>query len=51
MGLGLAIGRSIAEAHNGRLWAEPNNCPGATFYCTLPVNEAKKSRAAKGAKS
>jgi C4-dicarboxylate-specific signal transduction histidine kinase len=51
MGLGLAIGRSIAEAHNGRLWAEANNSPGATFYCALPVNGGKKSRAPKGAKS
>jgi PAS domain S-box-containing protein len=51
VGLGLAISRSIAEAHNGRLWAEPNKCPGATFYCALPANGAKESRAPKGAKS
>ena len=51
MGLGLAISRSIAEAHGGQLWAEPNTCPGATFYCALPADGARKSRAPKGVKS
>jgi C4-dicarboxylate-specific signal transduction histidine kinase len=37
MGLGLAISRSIIEAHGGRLWAEPNQGPGATFLFGLPV--------------
>jgi C4-dicarboxylate-specific signal transduction histidine kinase len=36
MGLGLAISRSIIEAHGGRLWAEQNN-PGASFIFTLPL--------------
>ena len=31
MGLGLFVSRSILETHLGRLWAEPNDGPGATF--------------------
>ncbi len=37
MGMGLAISRSIIEAHGGRLWALPNNGPGVAFEFTLPV--------------
>jgi len=37
IGLGLAIARSIVEAHSGRIWADDQGGRGATFRVTLPV--------------
>ena len=36
MGIGLSVSRSIIESHNGRLWATPNDGPGATFSFSIP---------------
>jgi PAS domain S-box-containing protein len=38
MGMGLAICRSIIEAHNGRLWAEAGVHQGSLFRISLPCN-------------
>lgn len=38
MGIGLSVSRSIIEGHNGRLWAERNPGPGATFSFSIPAN-------------
>ena len=42
-GLGLAIARGVARAHNGKVWVESAghdevNFPGSTFYLQLPLN-------------
>jgi signal transduction histidine kinase len=37
MGMGLAICRSIVEAHEGRLWATANRPRGAVFQFTIPA--------------
>ena len=36
MGIGLSVSRSIIESHHGRLWAQANDGPGATFSFSIP---------------
>jgi PAS domain S-box-containing protein len=43
MGMGLAISRSIVEAHGGRLWATANLSQGAVFQFTLPLRNERMS--------
>jgi PAS domain S-box-containing protein len=37
MGMGLAISRSIIDAHGGHLWTEANDQYGVSFQFTLPI--------------
>jgi PAS domain S-box-containing protein len=46
MGIGLYVSHSIIERHNGRLWAEPNDGPGATFSFSIPPRHGGASDAA-----
>jgi PAS domain S-box-containing protein len=43
MGIGLSVSRSIVERHHGRLWAEPNDGPGATFSFSIPLEPIPRS--------
>ena len=46
LGLGLAICRSIAEAHGGRIWAEPVATGGLSVVFNIPVSEEASDNAA-----
>jgi hypothetical protein len=40
LGLGLAISRSVAESHQGSLWATDNPDGGAIFHLSIPAGRA-----------
>jgi signal transduction histidine kinase len=44
MGIGLAVSRSIVEAHGGRLWAENAIDGGARFNVALPLSAINGSQ-------
>jgi len=49
MGIGLFVSRSIINRHQGRLWAEPNDGPGATFSFSIPCRQSHEEHAGRTA--
>jgi PAS domain S-box-containing protein len=45
MGIGLAVSRSIVDAHGGRLWAENDKACGAVFNVAIPLSHASLTTA------
>ena len=48
MGIGLFVSRSIIVRHQGRIWAEANDGPGATFSFSIPLAPEGKTDTAPG---
>jgi PAS domain S-box-containing protein len=44
MGIGLSVSRWIVENHQGRIWAQPNDGPGATFSFSIPPGAQSASQ-------
>ncbi|QPJ66202.1 MAG: hybrid sensor histidine kinase/response regulator [Candidatus Nitrohelix vancouverensis] len=44
-GLGLAIARSLIEAHGGRIWLESEEGSGAVFVFEIPLNKSGQKQA------
>jgi C4-dicarboxylate-specific signal transduction histidine kinase len=42
LGIGLAISRSIVQAHGGRMWASRNEGPGLTLHVAVPLTPRGK---------
>jgi signal transduction histidine kinase len=51
MGIGLSVSRFIIESHKGRLWATPNDGPGATFSFSIPYAPQDVTAGLTGARS
>jgi len=43
MGMGLAVSRTIVEAHGGRIWVEDDHGRGTHMCLTLPISEGGES--------
>jgi two-component system sensor kinase FixL len=43
LGMGLAISRTIVEAHGGKIWATPHTGGGTTVGFTLPATCSKEA--------
>jgi PAS domain S-box-containing protein len=48
-GLGLYICRELVNRLDGRIWVEPNNGKGSTFYVQLPIAKQTRKRVAQAA--